>query len=356
MNDTPLTWFENGMELSLVNGLTGDPCVFVLPTQSSDAILFDLGACDQLSHKNLLKVKVVCVSHTHVDHFIGFDRFLRLHIPHFRVMRFCGPSGLAERIRHKVLGYTWNLIDPGQLRFEVAEIRRDGSVQHLRFSNEDHFVLHDATDPIADALTKVPRAIAPAASMMTLSDGTRIDAVVVDHHIDCVSFSVQSPLQARVQIDEIRRLELKPGRWIRDLQLAVQNSKMDEVIGIESSDGIREFAIVDLASQVLRFEAPKAIGYVTDCVFHEENLLRLQGLLSDVDVLICESSFLKDDESKAFEKKHLTTEQAVKIARGVKARALRCFHFSKIYAREIEQHEQELARFWGSDIRIPSVT
>ena len=57
----------------LVNGPFGDPGLLVELRWQGSAVLFDLGRNDGLPAAELLKVSHVFVSHTHMDHFIGFE-------------------------------------------------------------------------------------------------------------------------------------------------------------------------------------------------------------------------------------------------------------------------------------------
>ena len=64
----------------LVNGRFGDPALFVEMLHRREALLFDMGDLSALSTRDLLRVSRVFVSHMHMDHFIGFDALLRVHV------------------------------------------------------------------------------------------------------------------------------------------------------------------------------------------------------------------------------------------------------------------------------------
>ena len=63
---------------TMVNGRTGDPALYIETLFESRAILFDLGDITSLSARKIQRLERVFISHAHIDHFIGFDRLLRV--------------------------------------------------------------------------------------------------------------------------------------------------------------------------------------------------------------------------------------------------------------------------------------
>ncbi len=57
----------------LINGPNDDPGLYVPFLFENRAIIFDLGDTHPLSTRDLLNISHAFITHTHIDHFIGFD-------------------------------------------------------------------------------------------------------------------------------------------------------------------------------------------------------------------------------------------------------------------------------------------
>jgi ribonuclease Z len=76
----------------LVNEPFGDPGLFIPFLHQKRALIFDLGDIHSLSARDILKITHVFITHTHMDHFIGFDRLLRLLLGRDQDLYLYGPK------------------------------------------------------------------------------------------------------------------------------------------------------------------------------------------------------------------------------------------------------------------------
>ena len=74
------------------------------------ALIFDLGDIHSLSTRDILKISHIFITHTHMDHFVGFDRVLRLFLGREKNLYMYGPEGFIKNVEGKLAGYSWNLV------------------------------------------------------------------------------------------------------------------------------------------------------------------------------------------------------------------------------------------------------
>jgi len=310
----------------LVNGPFGDPGLFVELRWQGTAVLFDLGRNDGLPAADLLKVTDVFVSHTHMDHFIGFDRVLRLFLNRERRLRLFGPEGITDCVAGKLSGYVWNLTESYPFVFEVTEVRRSG-FSHAVFRASTGFRREPAQ------AVRPPAADDPPGTELLLDEGHfRVRAAITNHRIPCLAFAIEEPAHLNVDGDGLARQGYAPGRWLAELKDAIREEAPDStIITAAAPDRSGRAVSVGELKALVRITAGQKIAYIVDTRFIPENLAVLLPLVHNADLLYCESPFLDEDREQAAMRYHLTAAEAGKIARLGRVRQLKVFHYSPRY-------------------------
>jgi ribonuclease Z len=112
----------------LINNPFEDPSLFVRIARERRAFLFDIGNISRLSPGDLQKITDVFVTHTHIDHFIGFDLLLRALLRRDIPLRVYGPENICDCIAGKLRAYTWNLIREYPLHIDVYAVQGNNVV------------------------------------------------------------------------------------------------------------------------------------------------------------------------------------------------------------------------------------
>jgi len=307
----------------LVNDLFGDPALYVSLPWERRALLFDLGDITSLSAGCLLKVTDVFISHTHVDHFVGFDHLLRVLLGRPKGLRIFGPPGLINHVEGKLRGYTWNLVEGYTLILEVHEVYPDRVVVS-RFACPEGFLRRD--DP----------AVRPFDGVMLEEPQFRVRGAHLDHRIPCLGFALEESVHLNVDKAGLDALGLPVGPWLMDLKRAIRAGNPDDhPIRIAwSEDGKRVERILplgDLRRDVVRASPGQKLAYVTDVVNSRENAEKITKLVQAADTFYCEAAYPERDHDRAAARFHLTAAQAGWLAAEAQARRLVVFHFSPKY-------------------------
>jgi len=323
----------------LINGRFGDPVLYIETLFERRALLFDLGDIAALPARKILRVEAVCVSHTHVDHFIGFDHLLRLNVGRAKTIRLWGPDGFIDQVAHKLAAYRWNL-GPGykdDLVFMVAEIASSGAPRAARFRLQNGF----AIEPLA------PPAI--AGGVIHVEPTFRITTALLDHKTPCLAYAIEEAAHVNVWKNRLEELALPVGPWLKDLKRAVLEGRGDDV-RIPVSPGpseVRDLPLGAVRSAVTVTPGQK-IAYVTDVADTGANRAAIVALARDADVLFIDAAFSQADAAIAAERAHLTTTAAGEIARAAVVRHVEPFHFSARYTgEETRMIEEVQAAFAG---------
>lgn len=320
----------------LVNDPFGDPGLFVEIRWSRRALLFDLGDTGSLSPTSLLRVQDIFLSHTHMDHFIGFDRLIRVALGRGKRLRFFGPPGLIANIEGKLRGYTWNLVDGYPLVLEVREFHPD-RITLAEFHAKDGFLCRPLPEVPAEHAGIFPVLQEPALS---------IRAVALNHRIPSLAFALEEPFHININKVRLHQAGLPVGSWLKDVKQCIWEGRPDSHVlhaslYMEHRQETRTFTLGELKERFVTISRGQKIAYVVDCRYDTENERKIIDLCRDADTLFCEAPFLEQDREKAKSRYHLTANQAGVLGAQASVQQLVVFHFSPRYTGQGERIRQE---------------
>jgi ribonuclease Z len=324
---------------TLVNGRTGDPVLYIETLFERRAILFDLGDLSNLPARKLQRLEHVFVSHTHIDHFIGFDRLLRVLVGREKTLKLYGPSGFIEHVHHKLQGYRWNLVDRyvSDLALEVTEVGTALDTHKARFRLKSAFTAENmasgrATDRI-----------------LCHEAGFRVETAVLEHRTPCLAFAIQETAHVNVWKNRLKELGLPIGPWLRELKRAVVERKSDGdliQVGIRTTPQDVNEMPLGILRKVITVTPGQKVAYVTDAADTSANRAAIIALALNADLLFIEAAFAEADAQLATERAHLTTDAAGRLARAAGVRRVEPFHFSPRYSgQEARMMSEVMAAF-----------
>ena len=312
-NASNMTWL---VQSSLVNEPFSDPGLFIDFRFGRRALLFDLGDLTPLSPRQLLRVTHAFVSHTHMDHFAGFDQLLRVCLHRTTPLHLIGPAGFADHVEHKLRAYTLNLLDEDSVDFVIAASEFSGA-----------------------GFNRICKFRAREPGLLLDEEEFRIEGAVLDHGIPCLAFAFEEKLRVNVWREGLSRLGLPVGPWLREAKRAVRQGAPDH-----SEVCVRDGLVIslgDLKRHALRTAPGQKIAYAVDLAYNERNIEKVVALARDADQLFIEAPFLDPDANIATERWHLTARQAGDIAKRACVARLIPFHFSARYRERADELTRE---------------
>jgi ribonuclease Z len=333
---------KSGIQLSLINDPFGDPGLLVQFLLQKQVLLFDLGDLSPLSNGTLLKVSHVFVSHTHIDHFIGFDRLLRTLFGREKTLTIFGPENIIQNVEGKLAGFTWNLVElySESLTIEVVEVRESGLLKGT-FRAIDRFKLCDEKEePFVDGL-------------IVDNPVFSVRAAILEHRVPCLGFALQEKPHVNINKDKLQSMKAEPGPWLNELKQSVLRSEPESTLitvpfGEPGNFRTKDIPLGQLTNDLVEVFPGQKISYVVDTVFNDHNRKKIVELVESADVFFCESPFLANEEERGQARCHLTSRQAGTLAREAGVKQLQVFHFSSRHKDRREQfYNEALEAFQG---------
>jgi len=325
----------------LVNGPFDDPVLYVAFRHERRALLFDLGTIDNLSTREVLKLSHLFVSHTHIDHFIGFDHWLRCSLNKEEGVDLYGPQGIIANVQGKLAAYTWNLIEDYPLKLTVHEV--DGTeIKSVRFSAVDRF----RPEPVGKANFD---------GVLVDEDGFTVRAAILNHRIPCLAFSLEEKSRLNIRRDVLDSMGIASGPWLDVLKRALRADMPDTTrleIRTKSGDS-RDLTLKEWREALVLETKGQKIAYVVDNLYCPDNIEQIVNLAREADLFYCEATFSHADEARARERYHLTTEQAGSLARMAQVRRFVPFHFSARYQADDKRLLEEALEAFAREAAQP---
>jgi len=323
----------------LFNDPSGDPGVYLELKYRRGACLFDLGDIRNLPPRQIRKLRYIFVSHTHMDHFIGFDHLLRICLGRDQHISLFGPPGFLANVESKFGAYTWNLVRNYTNDFELTatEVHRDHRVtRHYRCVN-GFAPENEEIGTIADA-------------KLVDEDAFIVRTAFLDHSIPCLAFSLEEKTSLNIKSNVLRDMGLPAGAWLTRLkEQIITGEPADTPVRIwwkNEAGGVDEtfMPLGALEKTAVKITPGQKVSYITDAVWNDANIEKMVDLARGSDLLFIEAPFLDEDADTAARKHHLTARQAGTLASLAGARRLHIFHFSPKYKGMEEALQKEAAR------------
>lgn len=311
---------------TLINDPFGDPGVYLEFKYRPSALMFDLGDLHLLPPRKLLKIDRIFISHTHMDHFIGFDQLLRVCLGRNRHIHLFGPPGILRSVENRIGSYTWNLVEnyTNDFALIVTEVAQTGQKITRCYRCRTAFLPEDAgmADPGG-----------PLADERFFS----VRAVFLDHRIPCLAFRFDEKWRIHIKKTALAEMGLPPGPWLMDFKERLLAGAPAESLVLarwKGEDGTlrgKEVTLGELKERAVRIAPGQGVTYVTDALYSEGNAERIVELAAGSELLFIEATFLDEDAPRAAQKFHLTARQAGMLARRAGVKRIQIFHFSPKY-------------------------
>ncbi|HOP40354.1 MAG TPA: MBL fold metallo-hydrolase [Geobacteraceae bacterium] len=323
------------IEPALFSGLLDDPVLHLAIRPMGKGILLDCGRIQHLAKRVLKSLTALFISHAHMDHFMGIDTFIRgIHVSP-KTADIFGPPGMATKIAHKLAGYDWNLANESWCSFRVHDVY-DDRIELSFFPGPEGFIRRKGeTRPRPDRIIYCNQHI-------------MVESETCDHKIPSLMYKVSELPSFQVDEKKLLQAGMVRGDWLRTLKKHFYGKNRENeplrVLRRKGTDTIEELVqYPEVLYEKIRGERKEAsIGYLTDIGFTKENREKIENLMEGVTLLVCECSFLKEDEEKARISAHLCTSDVNILIDRIRPAFFLPIHLSKSYIHTWERLYEEL--------------
>ena len=326
----------------IINDAFGDPCVLVRLLRERRALLFDVGDIRKIPFNEILKVSDIFITHTHIDHFIGFDQVIRAVLRRTEPLRVYGPENIIDNVYGKLRGYTWNLVSDYPLTIEVFAIT-EKKIHRAKFSASRRFKIE-----------KLPSL--PKQEIILQEPLFKVKAQVLSHGIPVIAYCIEEDYHININKTALEGKGMEIGPWLGELKKLIKlHYEYDSQKILKPKGQFHELKMntpkgemrLEELFDIVKITKGEKISYVMDVAPTEENIKKLIKFVKNSDILFCEAYFLNKDIERARERNHLTAALTGEIAKNAEVDELVILHISPKYIDNPQEvyKEVELSRF-----------
>ncbi len=252
-----------------------------------EGILLDCGEGTQRQFKEIgesaTRITKILISHWHGDHVLGLPGLLQTlsaseYAKKEEQLEVYGPKSMKKRFMQMLETFPFD----NKLKIIIKEIEKG-----IFIKNKD----------------------------------IEVEAFQLEHAIPCIGFQIREVDKRKIDIDAVKKIGIPESPLLGMLQ----RNKEIMFNGKKISPKNTTYVVKG-----------KSIGVITDTV-QCKNCLKIA---ENVDLLICEATYMEKEAEKAEQYKHLTIKQAALIAHTANVEKLILTHFSQRYKEKIEQEQE----------------
>ena len=314
------------VDVSLPNGVFGDPQLHLRLRHLGRSLLFDLGDGVRLPARLAHQVTDVFISHAHMDHISGFHWLLRSRLSDLPICRVYGPPGLVKHIEGFIQCYLWDRIGDRGPVFQIAELHGN-YLRRYRIQPGGPPFEHIDDLPVANGVVHE-------------EVGFRVRAKALDHHTPVLAYAFEPAKELNVRKQRLTDRGLEPGPWLASLKQQLLAGQRDALIELPNG---RTTPAGTLGDDLVLIRPGKKLVYATDLADTDENRKQLCKLAHNAHTFFCEAPFVEADSKQARRTGHLTARACGEIATAAGVARLVPFHFSRRYADNPHELYEEIS-------------
>lgn len=319
----------------LTNVPFGDPMAAIRIDRLKRWLFFDIGSFAQVPARTAHQISDIFISHTHVDHICGFPWLLGRRINCPEVCRIYGPPGLAGHFESMINAFVWDRLGDKGPEFAIAEVHHSHILWWHFKVGQKGFERGEQTLIENDVLLHDPL--------------FQVKAAYLDHGIPVLSYAYEERPQHHFLQQRREVLGIQPGPWIADLQRLANIGDWEATVTLPNGTSPQ---VKSLVANMMETRPGYKLVYATDFGDTQENREKLINLAANADTLICETSYLQEDEEHAVRTGHMTAKACAEIAQAAQVHSVLPFHFSNRYVDHPERLYQEVAASFPN-VEIP---